>query len=519
MAARRLPMRKVREILRLSLDNGLGDRPTARACGVPHSTVQDYKERASRAGLSWEEVASMDRGTLERRLFPKASRSTVSRPVPSWSKVHKELKHSGVTLQLLWEEYREAHPEGYSYSRFCELYQAWRGQVDLSMRQTHKAGEKVFVDYCGQTVPVGRPGEERPAEIFVAVLGASNYTYAEATWSQQLQDWAGSHCRAFEYFDGVPEVVVPDNLKSGVTKACRYEPVLTRTYEEMAAHYGVAVIPARVRKPKDKAKVETGVQVVERWILASLRHRQFFSLGELNVAVAELLERLNHRPFKKLPGTRRSLFETLDQPALGALPARPYEYADWSKVRVGPDYHVEVDGHYYSVPYQLVRAEVEARSTASTVEILHADKRVVCHRRSCERGQASTLPEHMPPAHRGYAEQTPQKLLAWGEKVGAATSQVVETMLSRAHPLQGFHSCLGLRRLAKDYGENRLECACRRAIAINGMTYRSLRSILQRNLDQHEVKNPVSDHLPRAHENVRGASYYENSPDPVEEAA
>jgi transposase len=320
-----------------------------------------------------------------------------------------------------------------------------------------------------------------------------------------------------EFFGGVPELVVPDNLKSGVVKPCRYEPVLTRTYEDLAAHYGVAVIPARVRKPKDKAKVETGVLVVERWILASLRHRQFHTLGELNAAIAELLERLNDRPFKKLPGNRRSLFEALDQPALGPLPRAPYEYADWSKVRVGPDYHVEVDGHHYSVPYQLVGEELEARLTATTVEVLHADKRVACHPRSFERGQATTLPEHMPPAHRGYAEETPQKLLAWGEKVGPATSQVVETILSRRHPKQGFQSCVGLRRLARDYGESRLESACQRAIAINGMTYTSLCSILRKNLDQHEVKEPASDHLPRAHENVRGASYYESSR--VEEAA
>ena len=513
MAARRLPMKKIREILRLLWAKDLGARPTARACKASHSTVLEYERRALDAGLSWEQVEEMDSGTLERQLFPHKTAEPV-RPLPDWAEVHLELKRPGVTLQLLWEEYREVHPEGYQYSRFCDLYRGWRGKIDLSMRQNHTAGEKVFVDYCGHTVAVvDASGEERTAQIFVALLGASNYTYAEATWSQQLTDWIDSHRRAFEYFGGVPEVIVPDNLLSGVTKPCRYEPELNATYQDLAEHYGVAVIPARVRKPKDKAKVETGVQVVERWILACLRNRRFFSLEELNAAIAELLERLNERRFKKLPGTRRSHFEALDQPALGALPARPYEYADWSKCRVGPDYHVEVDGHFYSVPYQLVSKELEARYTASTVELLHTEKRVACHVRSHERGQHTTLREHMPPSHRAYAEQTPQKLLSWAETIGPATSQVAETMLSRAHPLQGFHSCLGLKRLAKDYGEDRLEGACRRAVATHGASsYKSLRSILHLGLDRHDLKERVSGSLPSSHENVRGASYYQTPP-------
>ena len=288
-------MKKIRKTLKLLWALGLGARPTARACGASHSTVLEYERRASDAGLSWEEVKEMDSGTLERRLFPHKA-TELQRPLPDWAEVHGELKRPGVTLQLLWEEYREVHPEGYQYSRFCDLYRAWRGKLDLSMRQEHKAGEKVFVDYCGHTVAVvDASGEERRAQIFVAVLGASNYTYAEATWSQQLVDWIDSHRHAFEYFDGVPEVIVPDNLRSGVNKPCRYEPELNATYQDLADHYGVAVIPARVRKPKDKAKVEAGVQLVERWILACLRNRRFFSLEELNAAIAELLERLNHQ--------------------------------------------------------------------------------------------------------------------------------------------------------------------------------------------------------------------------------
>lgn len=506
-------MKKIRESLKLLWEQGLGARQTARACRASHSTVLEYERRALDAGLDWEQAKAMDSGTLERRLFPRKAMEPL-RPLPEWAELHDELKRPGVTLQLLWEEYREVHPEGYQYSRFCDLYRDWRGKLDLSMRQDHKAGEKVFVDYCGHTVAVVEAsGEERRAQIFVAVLGASNYTYAEATWSQQLVDWTGSHRRMFEYFGGVPEVVVPDNLRSGVSKPCRYEPELPATYQDLAEHYGVAVIPARVRKPKDKAKAEVGVQVVERWILACLRNRRFFTLGELNAAIAELLERLNDRRFKKLPGTRRSHFEALDQPALRALPTMPYEYADWSKCRVGPDYHVEVDNHFYSVPYQLVGKELEARYTATAVEILHAGQRAACHVRSREQGGHTTLREHMPAAHRAHAEQTPQKLLAWAGTIGPATSQVAETMLSRAHPHQGFYSCLGLRRLAKDYGEDRLEAACRRAVAIKGArSFKSLRSILRLGLDRHDVKEKVGNNLPSSHENVRGASYYQSPP-------
>ncbi|MCP4967605.1 MAG: IS21 family transposase, partial [bacterium] len=377
-------MRKTREILRLLWHLGFGVRKTARACKSSHATVVEYRIRAEEAGLGWAQVEKMDEARLEQELFP-ATASPPPRPLPEWSEIHLELKKPGVTLQLLWDEYKVAYPEdGYQYSRFCELYAQWRGRVDLSMRQQHKAGEKLFVDYCGQTVPITDPstGETHEAQIFVAVLGASNYTYAEATRSQKLPDWIGSHVRTFEFLGGVTEVVVPDNLKSGVDKPCRYEPDLNRTYQELATHYSTAVIPARVRKPKDKAKVEVGVQIVERWILACLRHRQFFSLSELNTAIQELLERLNDKPFRKLPGSRRSQFEALDRPALKPLPSASFEYADWDKGRVGPDYHLKVEDHFYSVPYQLVGLELDVRVTASAVECLHRGKRVACHVRS-----------------------------------------------------------------------------------------------------------------------------------------
>jgi transposase len=493
----------------------LGARKTARACGVSHSTVLKYRQRAEEVGLDWPQIEALDETSLERRLFPSVEESS-RRPLPDWSEVHQELQSPGVTLQLVWQEYKAAQgDQGYQYSRFCELYGQWRGRLDLSMRQTHKAGEKLFVDYCGQTVPVTDPltGEVREAQIFVAVLGASNYTFAEATWSQKLPDWIGSHVRAFEFLGGVSQMVIPDNLKSGVTKPCRYEPVLNRTYEDLATHYETAVIPARVRKPQDKSKVEVGVQVVERWILAALRHRRFFSLSELNQAIRQLLSRLNERPFHKLPGTRRSQFEALDRPQLKPLPSTAFEYCDWSRVRVRSDYHVEVEGHFYSVPYQLVSQQLDVRLTAKTLECFHAGQRVACHVRSHERGQSTTLVEHMPREHRHYAEWTPQRLVQWSRQSGPSTATVVETILSsRSHPHQGFYSCLGLRKLAQSYGVERLEAACQRALAICGLSYRSISSILENGLDRQALPSPSPEPPAVSHENVRGASYYQSSP-------
>ena len=463
--------------------------------------------------MSWEEVVEMDAGTLEARLFPPEGESS-ARPLPNWSEIYRELKRPGVTLQLLWEEYKESHSDGYQYSRFCDLYRRWRGKLDLSMRQDHKAGEKLFVDYSGLTVSVCDPktGEKREAQIFVAVLGASNYSYAEATWTQSLPDWIGSHVRAFEFLGGVPSLVVPDNLRSGVAKACRYEPEVNPTYNDLATHYGTAVIPARVRKPKDKAKAEAGVQLTQRWILARLRNRVFFSLGEVNAAIREHLERLNTRPFQKLEGSRRSQFEALDQPALKPLPSSRYEYAEWRKARVGADYHVEVDEHFYSVPYQLVGQELDVRLTAQTMECLHGGKRVACHVRSRGKGKSTTLVEHMPRQHRHYAEWTPPRLVKWAHETGPSTAEAVEGILtSKAHPHQGFHSCLGLRRLAQRYGAERLEAACRRAVRIHGLSYKSIRSILKRGLDRQELgAETPSAPLPIDHDNIRGATYYQN---------
>jgi transposase len=505
-------MRKIKEVLRLKWGQGLSNRQIAKACGIGRPTVGEYLRRAAEAGLAWPLPADLDEAALERQLFPPpSSLPAPARGVPDWSHVHQELKRKGVTLFLLWQEYRETHPEGYQYSWFCDHYRAWQGKLDVVMRQDHRAGEKLFVDYAGQTMPVvdRETGEIREAQIFVAVLGASNYTYAEATWTQGLPDWIGSHRRAFAFLGGVPELVVPDNLRAGVSKAHRYEPDTNPTYQDMAAHYGVAVLPTRVRRPRDKAKVEAGVLVVERWILAALRRRTFFSLAQLNAAIRGLLEKLNARPFKKLPGCRRAHFEALDKPALKALPAEPYEYAEWEKARVHIDYHVAVEGHYYSVPHALIKKQLDVRITQNTVECFYRGQRVASHRRSLHKGRHTTVPAHMPESHRQAGEWTPQRLSSWAAKTGPATEKLITTVLtSRKHPQQAYRSCLGILRLGKAYGDARLEAACRRALILGSHSYKSIESILKHRLDDKPLAEQQELALPEDHDNIRGPSYY-----------
>jgi transposase len=513
MPAQRLAMRQIKEVLRLKWAGGLSDRQIAQSLSVSRPTVAEYVRRAQAAGLSWPLPETLDDTALERLLFPAAPAPPPgARLVPDWSTVHRELKRKGVTLFLLWQEYKAATPEGFQYSWFCQAYRAWAGTRDLVMRQHHRAGEKLFVDYAGQSIPVvnSHSGEVQEAAIFIAVLGASSYTYAEATWTQSLPDWIGSHVRALAAIGGVPEIVVPDNLKAAVTRAHRYEPELNRTYAELAQYYGFAVMPARAAKPRDKAKVEVGVQVVERWILARLRHHTFFALVDVNTAIAALLPALNTRPFKKLPGSRHSLFESLDRPALKPLPARPYTYAEWKLARVNIDYHLEVEGHYYSVPYALVKQQLEVRLSAQVVEIFHKGNRVASHQRSRLKGRHSTVAAHMPKAHRRYAEWTPQRLVHWAAHSGPATAQVVETILaSRPHPQQGFRACLGIMRLGKSYGDERLEAACRRALTLGACSYKSIESILKKGLDRHPVPEQPSATTASRHANIRGPQYYQ----------
>lgn len=512
MPRERTPMRKIKEVLRLKWFSGLGSRAIARSAKVGKTTVDDIVRRATEAGLSWPLAPEMDDASLEQLLYPPSvTLEDPSKPIPDWLMVHRELSRKGVTLSLLWHEYLERYRSGYQYSQFCELYRQYARKLDLSMRQVHRAGEKLFVDYSGKTQPVvdSKTGEVRQAQIFIAVLGASNYTYAEATWTQGLPDWIGAHVRAFSFMGGVPEIIVPDNLKSAVSKACRYEPELNPTYQDLASHYEVAVIPARVRKPKDKAKVEVTVQIVERWIIAALRNRTFFSLAEFNAAIRELLEKLNNRPFKKLPGCRKSRFLELDKPALRPLPASAYQFAQWKKARVNIDYHVELLGYYYSVPYQLVGRELDVRFTESTVEYFHMAKRVASHVRSYIKGRYTTVPDHMPKGHRAYAEWTPERLIRWAQQTGESTAGLITAILSRhRHPQHGFRSALGILALTKRFDKERIEAACKRALAIGGTSSKSVKSILETGLDKNPLPEQTALPLATIHDNIRGGSYY-----------
>jgi transposase len=508
----RLVMRKVREILRLAQGEGLPLRQVGASLGVPFTTAGDHLRRATRAGLAWPLPDDLDDDALEALLFPKGAAPEPDRPVPEWSRVHRELKRKGVTLMLLWHEYREDFPDGYSYSQFCLRYRAFGATVDVPMRQEHRAGEKLFVDFPGEQLPIydRRNGEVRvEAELFVAVLGASNYLYAEAVPSQGLEHWVSAHVHAFEAIGALPRVVVCDNLRSGVSRAHRYEPDVNATYEEMAAYYGVAVIPTRPGKPRDKAKVEAGVLLAERWILARLRNRRFYSLAEANAAVAECVAAINDRPFRKMPGTRRSWLEDLERPVMRPLPATRYEFARWRVgLKVNIDYHVEFAHHYYSVPYSLVGARVDVRTTANTVEVFHASRRVASHLRDDTPGRHSTDPAHMPVSHRRHAEWSPSRIVAWAEKTGQSTAALAEAILaSRPHPEQGYRSCLGIIRLGDRYGPERLEAACARALAVRALSYRSVESILRHGLDSQPLRvGPARTHP--AHQNLRGASYY-----------
>lgn len=513
MPAERVPMRCVREILRLKHECGASDRAIARSVGIARSTVGDYLSRLAAAGLSWPLPPTLSDAALEALLFVKAGTvpGTRRRPEPDWPALHRERRRPGVTLMLLWQEYRAAAPAGYGYSRFCELYEEWASRLSPTMRQVHPAGERLFVDYAGQTMEIvdGATGEVRTAQIFVAVLGASSYTYAEATWTQTLPDWIGAHVRALAFFGGVPRQIVPDNLKAGVLKANWYEPGLNPTYQDLATHYGTAILPARPRKPRDKAKVEVGVQVVERWILARLRHQRFFSLAELNAAIAALLADLNDRPMRRLGVSRRQLFEQLDRPALGALPAEAYVYAEWRLRRVGLDYHVDIDGHYYSVPHRLVKAQIEARVTQRTVELFHKGERIACHVRGGARGRHTTVAEHMPSAHRRHAGWTLERIAREAAAIGPDTAALTALILeSRPHPEQGFRACLGILRLVRHYGPARLDAACRRGLDIGARSYRSIVSILQHGLDRQTPRVVGEAELPLDHPNIRGARYY-----------
>lgn len=499
-------MRKIREVLRLRFEAGLSERDIAASLSVARSTVQECLRRTRDAGLAWPLPEELDDAALTARLYP-APAAQPSFPLPDFAHIHTELKRKGVTRVLLWQEYRAAHPDGCEYSAFCDHYRAWLATQDAVLRQSHAPGDKVFVDYAGQTVPIVNPGsgEIRAAEVFVAVLGHSSYTYAEATWSQSTADFLGAQANAFEAFGGSPGAIVPDNLKAGVIKPDRYDPDLNPAYGEFARHYGLAILPARVRKPRDKAKVESGVLLVERWILARLRDRTFFSLEALNATLRELTIELNAKPFQKREGSRASVFADAERPTLAPLPAERYEYATWKKAKVHLDYHVEIERRYYSVPYGLIGRTVDVRLTARAVEIFHRGKRVALHLRSTVRGTFTTTAEHRSPRHQAVVELSHERLLREAESVGPATAAVIRQQVhARVHPEQTLRRSLGILRLAKDFDAARLEAACRRALTLGSTNYRTLRAL---------IKAPQQQELPGlsipAHDNLRGPSYYQ----------
>jgi transposase len=507
-------MRVVREVLRLT-SAGVSKREVARRTGMAASTVRATIARFEALGLVWPLPEDITDSDLETKIYKNAGKKQGHRRIiePDWASLHREMKRKHVTLSILWDEYIAGHPEGYRYSRFCELYRSWEGKISITMRQAHLGGDKLFVDYAGDTASVvidRLSGEIRKAQIFVAVLGASSFTYAEATWTQSLADWIGAHTRAFEAIGGVTRLLVPDNTKTAIIKACLYEPQVNRTYTEMAAHYGTGVLPARPRRPRDKAKVEVGVLIMERWILGRLRNRRFHSLGELNEAIRALLVRINdERPIRRLGVTRRQLLEEVDRPALKPLPAEPYVFAEWRARRVGIDYHVDVDKHYYSVPHRFARAEVEVRLTGRSVEVFARGERIAVHLRSSGNGKHTTVQEHMPSSHRRYANWTLDRIRTDAASIGPSTAALCDLILEhRPHPEQGFRTCLGIVRLVKPFGNARVEAAATRALDIGATTYGSVRSILDNNLDRHSAGQRGPDGVTILHPNIRGPRYY-----------
>jgi transposase len=509
-------MRKVNEILRLHFEQKLGQRQIARSANVSQSTVSEYLARAQAAGLAWPLPEEWDETRLQAALFPlsQTPAKRPARPLPDFTSLRQERQqHRELTLELLWEEYRQQHPDGYCYSRFCKLYRRWKKQQDVVLRQEHRAGEKLFLDWAGATIPVHhRDGTVHAAPLFVSALGVSSYTYAEATPDQQMASWLKVQMNALEFYGGCPQLLIPDNTKTGVTRACLYEPDLNPTYQEFAAHYQVAVMPTRPYKPRDKAKAESAVQVVQRWIVMRLRRRQFFSVGEANQAIRELLSYLNNRPFRKRRDeSRASLFAKIDRPALRHLPAQRYDLSQWSQARVNIDYHVAVDFNYYSVPYALVGEMVDVRSTPATVEIFHGGKRVASHLRSRERHRNITYNEHRPKSHQAHLEWTPSRIVNWAATTGPHTAQLVQRILDdKPHPEMGYRACLGIIRLAAKYSPARMEAAAERALLTGAIGYRRVKSILQNGLDAQPLPKPPAPPRPSpAHENLRGPEYFQ----------
>lgn len=478
----RLSMQKISEVFRQRFKLKRSYREIARSLNISTSTVADYLARAKVAGLSWPLAEGLTEDALYDKLFLPVSAAKSDRPHPDWEMVHRELRKKGMTLRLLWREHRDQNLRGLGYSQFCNYYRRYAKTMTPVMRQIHKAGEKSFVDYAGMKMEWLdiKTGEIQEAEIFVGCLGASQFIFTEATATQQLPDWIESHIHMFEYFGGVSEIIVPDNLKSGVTTAHRYDPDINRNYQHFCEHYGVAVVPARAAEPKDKAKVESAVSIVERQILAPLRHITFTSIGEINAALAKQLVVINNQLFQKMKTSRRELFDAIDKPALRPLPPARYQYAEWKKAKIHIDYHFVFDDHFYSVPYQHTRHVVEIRATAKTVECFHKGQRIAGHARSYKRYGFTTLAEHMPKAHQEQAKYSVSHIKSWAKKIGQQTRDFIDHMMTtRAFPPQAYRACYGLLRLSERYGADRLEKACAKALVIGATRYQQVESILK----------------------------------------
>lgn len=506
-----LVMTKIRETLRQRYELGRSYREISRSINVALSTVGETLRRAKAAGLSWPLPEELNEAELYQQLYLPSNSSRKHKVQPDWLQVHAQLSKRGVTLILLWREYRDTHPDGLGYTQFCNYYQQYRKQLSPVMRQVHKAGEKVFVDYAGMTMPWidSTTGEIHEAQIFVGSPGASQYTFVHASPSQQLPDWLESHRLMFAFFGGVSEIIVPDNLKSGVSQSHRYDPDINANYQHFSEHYGIAIVPARSRAPKDKAKVENAVGCIERQVLAPLRHHTFTSLSELNAAIAKGVDTFNHQRFQKMDTTRAELFETLDKPALKPLPTSPYCYATFANVTVNIDYHIAFDNNYYSVPYRYIKKKIVVRATANTVECCYQGERIAVHQRARKRYQYVTCKEHMPPQHQAYCEWTPERLIRWAQKIGTHTASFVQQMIeAKAFPQQAFRACLGLLRLGKRYGDGRLEKACQKALSTGAYRYQHVETILKNKLEEVTDNDNLKATLPK-HNNIRGADYYQ----------
>jgi len=509
MARRRISMRKIKEVLRLFHECGLSKRKTAQICNISRPSVQEYIMRANAAGLSWPLPENMTDQQIEQKLYTQTRPKHLEKELIPYEYLYQEIRRPNVTLSLLWEEYKQNNPEGYQYSQFCNLFRTYSKKLNYSMRQEHKAGEKLFVDFGeGLNLVDPKTGEKIPTRLFVAVWGASNYTYAAATLDEGLYSWIKVNKDALEYFDCCPKVIVPDNLKSAVSKACRYEPDINPTYAEFAAHYSVAILPARPYKPKDKAHAENGVKLAKRWILARLRNKIFYSLAELNKEILKLLDKLNERVMRKINKSRKELFEILDKPHAQLLPDNSFEFAEWKKARVNINYHISFDEHDYSVPYTYIHQEIDIRATINTVEVFYKGNRICSHQRSYKKHKYTTVKEHMPPSHQKYIEWTPERILKWSKKYGESVRELVEKIMdSKKYPEQAYKSCLGIIRLEKHFSADRLNDACNRALQYNVHSYQGVKNILKNGLDQVKQPQAVSK-PPQQHENIRGAGFY-----------